>query len=125
MGKVHAAIDGHIREFIEAQRVFFVGSAPLDHAGHVNVSPKGGDSFRILGPATVAYLDYTGSDVETIAHLRENRRIIIMFCAFEEPPNVVRLHGKDEVIEPHKAEFPALLKLFNSDPNVRAIIRID
>jgi len=125
MGKLHAAIDGRIRKFIEEQRMFFVGSAPLDRDGHVNVSPKGGDSFRILGPATVAYLDYTGSGVETIAHLRENRRIIIMFCAFEGPPNVVRLHGRGEVIEPHEAEFPALLGLFNSDPGVRAIIRID
>jgi hypothetical protein len=125
VGKLHAAIDGHLREFIEAQRMFFVGSAPLDRDGHVNVSPKGGDSFRILGPATVAYIDYTGSGVETIAHLRENRRIVVMFCAFEGPPNVVRLHGRGEVIEPHEAEFPALLRLFNPDPGVRAIIRID
>jgi predicted pyridoxine 5'-phosphate oxidase superfamily flavin-nucleotide-binding protein len=124
MGKVHTAIDGHIREFIEAQHMFFVGSAPLDRDGHVNVSPKGRASFRILGPATVAYIDYTGSGVETIAHLRENRRIVVMFCAFEGPPNIVRLHGRGEVIEPHKAEFPVLLGLFDPDPGVRAIIRI-
>src|SRR5262252_7132606 len=125
MGKLHAAIDGRIREFIEEQRMFFVGSAPLDRDGHVNVSPKGGDSFRILGPATVAYIDYTGSGVETIAHLRENRRIVIMFCAFEGPPNIIRLHGRGSVIEPQDADFPALLGLFNPDPGVRAIIRID
>jgi hypothetical protein len=125
MGKVHTAIDGHIREFIEAQRIFFVGSAPLDRNGHVNVSPKGRDSFRILGPATVAYIDSTGSGAETIAHLRENRRIVVMFCALEGPPNIVRLHGSGEVIEPHEAEFPALLGLFKPDPGVRAIIRID
>jgi predicted pyridoxine 5'-phosphate oxidase superfamily flavin-nucleotide-binding protein len=124
MGKVHAAIEGHVREFIEAQRMFFVGSAPLDRGGHVNVSPKGGDSFRILGPATVAYLDYTGSGVETIAHLRENCRIVLMFCAFEGPPNIIRLHGRGEVIEPHEAEFATLLGLFDPDPGVRAIIRI-
>jgi hypothetical protein len=125
MGKIHASIEGHVREFIEAQRMFFVGSAPLDRGGHINVSPKGGDSFRILGPATVAYIDYTGSGVETIAHLRENRRIVVMFCAFEGPPNIVRLHGRGEVIEPQDAEFPALLALFQPDPGVRAIIRID
>jgi Pyridoxamine 5'-phosphate oxidase len=124
MGKVHEAIEGHIREFIEAQRMFFVGSAPLDRDGHVNVSPKGRDSFRILGPATVAYIDYTGSGVETIAHLRENRRIVVMFCAFEGAPNIVRLHGRGEVVEPHEAEFPTLLELFDPDPGVRAIIRI-
>jgi hypothetical protein len=125
MGQVHAAIDGHVREFIEAQRVFFVGSAPLDSNGHVNVSPKGGDSFRILGPATVAYFDYTGSGVETIAHLRENRRIVVMFCAFAGPPNIIRLHGRGKVVEPQDADFPALFALFTPDPGVRAIIRID
>ena len=125
MGKLHAAIDGHLREFIEAQQMFFVGSAPLDRDGHVNLSPKGGDSFRILGPATVAYIDYTGSGVETIAHLRENRRIVVMFCAFDGSPKIVRLHGRGEVIEPQHTDFPALLGLFNPDPGVRAIIRID
>ncbi len=125
MGKVHAAIEGHIREFIEAQRMFFVGSAPLDCDGHVNVSPKGGDSFRILGPSSVAYIDYTGSGVETIAHLRENRRIVLMFCAFEGPPNIVRLHGRGEVVEPQDADFETLVGLFNPDPGVRAIIRVD
>jgi hypothetical protein len=125
MSGVFAAIDGHIREFIEAQRMFFVGSAPLDREGHVNVSPKGRDSFRILGPATVAYLDYTGSGVETIAHLTENGRIVVMFCAFEGPPHIIRLHGRGKVIAPQDAEFPALLALFEPDPGVRAIIRID
>jgi len=124
MGDVHTAIDARTREFIEAQHMFFVGTAPLDRDGHVNVSPKGGDSFRILGPATVAYLDYTGSGVETIAHLRENRRIVVMFCAFEGPPNIVRLHGRGEVIAPQDADFPALLGLFSPDPGVRSIIRI-
>jgi Pyridoxamine 5'-phosphate oxidase len=125
MGKVHAAIEGHIRQFIEAQRMFFVGSAPLDTDGHVNVSPKGGDSFRILGPSSVAYVDYTGSGVETIAHLRENCRIVIMFCAFEGPPNIVRLHGRGEVVEPQDPDFEKLVELFNADPGVRAVIRVD
>ena len=125
MVEVHAAIDGQVREFIEAQRMFFVGSAPLDRDGHVNVSPKGGDSFRIIGPATVAYIDYTGSGVETIAHLRENRRIVVMFCSFDGRPNIIRLHGRGRVIEPHDVDFPTLLGLFKPDPGVRAIIRID
>ena len=125
MGNIQTTIDEHVREFIEAQRMFFVGSAPLDQDSHVNVSPKGGDSFRILGPATVAYIDYTGSGVETIAHLRENRRIVVMFCAFEGPPRIVRLHGRGTVIEPHNADFPALLASFKPDPGVRAIIRIE
>jgi hypothetical protein len=125
MGKTHAAIDETIREFIQAQRMFFVGSAPADWSAHVNVSPKGGDSFRVLGPTTVAYVDYTGSGVETIAHLRENNRIVIMFCAFEGPPNVVRLHGKGDVIEPRDADFGALIGLFPPAPGVRAIIRIE
>jgi hypothetical protein len=125
MGKVHAAIEGHIREFIEAQRMFFVGSAPLDSDGHVNVSPKGGDSFRILGPSSVAYIDYTGSGIETIAHVRENRRIVMMFCAFDGPPNIVRLHGRGEVVEPQDPGFEELAGLFDPDPGVRAIIRVD
>jgi pyridoxamine 5'-phosphate oxidase-like protein len=125
MAKVHAAIDGAIREFLQAQRMFFVGSAPADCRGHVNVSPKGGDSFRILGPTTVAYVDYTGSGVETIAHLRENGRIVIMFCAFDGPPNVVRLHGTGDVIELGDADFGALIGLFPPYPGVRAIIRIE
>jgi hypothetical protein len=126
MGQVHAAIDGHIREFIEAQRIFFVGSAPLDRDGQINVSPKGGDSFRILGPASVAHIDYTGSGVETIAHLRENSRIVVMFCAFDGLPNIVRLHGRGEVIEPQDADSPTLLELFKPDPRVRAIrINVD
>jgi hypothetical protein len=125
MGDLHAAIDGRVREFIQAQRVFFVGSAPLDRDGHVNVSPKGGDSFRILGPSTVAYIDYTGSGVETIAHLRENRRIVVMFCALEGPPNIIRLHGRGTVIEPDDDDFAVLVRLFEPNPGVRAIIRID
>src|SRR5579883_552098 len=84
MGKVVSSIDDSIRGFIAAQQLFFVATAPLDINGHINVSPKGLDTFRVLGPSTVAYLDLTGSGVETIAHVRENRRIVIMFCAFTD-----------------------------------------
>jgi hypothetical protein len=100
MGKVHAEIDASLRSFIEAQHVFFVGTAPLDTSGHVNVSPKGLDTLRVIGPQTVAYLDYVGSGAETIAHLRENGRIVIMLCAFEGPPKILRLHGMGKAFEP-------------------------
>jgi hypothetical protein len=83
MGKTRSMLDDVARKFIEAQHVFFVASAPLDAAGHVNLSPKGLDTFRILGPTTVAYVDFNGSGVETIAHLKENGRIVLMFCAFQ------------------------------------------
>jgi hypothetical protein len=81
MAKSATRISDAQEKFIRAQSIFFVASAPLDAKGHINVSPKGLDSFRILGPTTVAYLDLTGSGVETIAHVRENGRIVVMFCA--------------------------------------------
>src|SRR5262245_29559279 len=99
MGKVLDEIDDAVRRFIEAQHVFFVGTAPLSAKGHVNVSPKGLDSLRILGPRTLAYLDQVGSGAETIAHARENGRIVLMFCAFQGPPKIVRVHGTADVIE--------------------------
>src|SRR6476661_6917901 len=105
--KLHESIDGRLRAFIEAQHVFFVATAPLAADGHVNVSPKGLDTFRVLGPRTVAYLDLTGSGVETIAHLRENGRLTIMFCAFEGRPHILRLYGRGRVVEPRDAEWPA------------------
>ena len=122
MGKVHERIDGAMQAFIERQRLFFVGSAPLDAGGHVNVSPKGLDTLRVLGPARVAYLDYVGSGAETIAHLRENGRIVLMFCAFDGPPKIVRLHGRGEVVEPQDAAYPELRALFPPAPADRAII---
>src|ERR1700730_4581371 len=109
MGKVYAEIDANLRSSIEAQHVFFVGTAPLDKSGHVNVSPKGLDSLRVIGPQTVAYLDYVGSGAETIAHLRENGRILIMLCAFQGPPRILRLHGQGEVIEAGEQRFDELL----------------
>ena len=99
MAKVFDEIGEHLREWIARQPLFFVASAPLDRAGHVNVSPKGPiGSFAVLGPRRVAYLDAHGSGAETIAHLRENGRICVMFCAFEGPPRIVRLHGRGEAI---------------------------
>src|SRR5690606_38523625 len=97
---------------------------PLDGDGLINCSPKGGDSFRILGDTEVAYLDYTGSGVETIAHLRENGRIVIMFCAFEGAPKILRLHGRGEVLFPGDDAFAALAERFPENLGTRAIIRV-
>ncbi|HEY5961489.1 MAG TPA: pyridoxamine 5'-phosphate oxidase family protein, partial [Polyangiaceae bacterium] len=83
MGKLYAEIEPSLRDFIQRQQVFFVATAPSGDAGHVNCSPKGLDSLRILGATRVAYLDFVGSGAETIAHARQNGRIVVMFCAFE------------------------------------------
>jgi Pyridoxamine 5'-phosphate oxidase len=125
MGKTRSMIDDVARRFIEAQRVFFVASAPLDAGGHVNLSPKGLDTFRILRPTTVAYVDFNGSGVETIAHLKENGRIVLMFCAFQGPPNIFRPYGRGRVVEPHEAEFAALADSFATSENVRSIIVVE
>ena len=125
MGKIRAEIDAHIKEIIEAQRVFFVATAPLDSEGNLNLSPKGLDTFRIVGPRTVAYLDLIGSGVETIAHLKENGRVVLMFCNFEGPPSIVRLHGRGRVIEPPSREFPDLASEFPHYETTRAIIVVD
>jgi hypothetical protein len=110
MAKVFEEINDHIREWIERQHLFFVSTAPLDPDGHVNVSPKGPiGSLAVLGPHTVAYLDVNGSGVETVAHLRENARICVMFCAFEGPPRIVRLHGRGEAIRNDDPRFDELL----------------
>jgi predicted pyridoxine 5'-phosphate oxidase superfamily flavin-nucleotide-binding protein len=122
MSKTFDEVDDGLRRFLEAQRVFFVATAPLDRAGHVNLSPKGLDSFRVLDPHTVAYVDFTGSGIETIAHLRENGRIVLMFCAFEGPPKIIRLHGRGEVVEPDDARFAALAAKFPSFASTRAVI---
>src|SRR6266516_2381471 len=97
--QLRPAIERKLQQWIEAQHVCFVATAPLDPDGHVNVSPKGLDTFRVLDEHTVAYLDLTGSGIETVAHVRENGRIVVMFTAFEGPPRIVRLHGRGEVIE--------------------------
>jgi predicted pyridoxine 5'-phosphate oxidase superfamily flavin-nucleotide-binding protein len=111
VGREYEAIDDHWRGWIARQPLFFVGSAPLDAEGHVNVSPKGpGGTLRVLDDHTVAYLDVIGSGAETIAHVRENGRIVVMFCAFEGPPKILRLHGRGEVITPADSRFDELLE---------------
>ena len=131
MGKVFDEIDDHLRAWIDRQALFFTGSAPLSGDGHVNVSPKGPiGTLRVLGPRTVAYLDVVGSGAETIAHLRENGRIVIMLCAFEGPPRIVRIHGRGEVIPAHDPRFEELLarSAFDEpevDESRRAIIVVE
>ena len=122
MGKTFAEIDDDLQAFIAAQRMFFVATAPLDTAGHVNLSPKGLDTLRILGPRQIAYLDYVGSGAETIAHLKENGRIALMWCAFEGPPKIVRVHGRGNVLAPDDAEYQRLRPLFPAQPDARTII---
>ena len=125
MGKTYAQIDENLGKTIQEQHVFFVATAPLDARGNLNLSPKGLDSFRILDPRTVAYLDVTGSGVETIAHLKENGRIVIMFCKFQGTPNIFRLHGMGRVVEPNASEFPELAAKFPPYEAMRAIIVVD
>jgi hypothetical protein len=123
MGRTYDRLDDAMREWIAQQHVFFVASAPTDTDGHVNLSPKGYDSFRVLDDLTVAYLDLTGSGVETIAHLLDNGRLTFMFCAFEGPPRILRLFGRGEVVRPGDDEFEALVGLFPTVAGTRAVIR--
>ena len=124
MGKLYEAITPELAGWIGQQKLFFVATAPLAADGHVNCSPKGMDSFRILGPREVAYLDLTGSGIETVAHLRENGRIVFMFCAFAGPPKIVRLHGRGEAILPASSDFAELAARFPNYPGVRSIVRV-
>lgn len=124
MGKTFETITPELREWIEKQHMFFVASAPNAADGHINCSPKGGDSLRILNDHEVAYLDLTGSGVETIAHLQENGRLVIMWCAFEGGPKIVRLHGRGTALLPSDAEFDQLRPLFPEHSGTRAIIKL-
>jgi Pyridoxamine 5'-phosphate oxidase len=123
MARTHDTLDENLRGWVAAQHLFFVGSAPSGGDGHVNLSPKGYDTFRILDDTTVAYLDLTGSGVETIAHLRDNGRLTIMFCAFEGPPRILRLFGQGDVVLPGDLDFDELRAGFGDVPGVRSIIR--
>jgi hypothetical protein len=137
MGKLYPELDQRLRKFIAAQPIFFVATAPCLTAdgdgGHVNVSPKGyRDTFAVLGPHEVAYLDLTGSGAETIAHLRQNGQITIMFCAFDTAPKILRLYGTGRVVLPRDEHWDALAGNFGGHPGVgaahggeRAIIVVD
>jgi hypothetical protein len=125
MGKVYDRLDDSLVSFIGRQHVFFVGTAPTGPDGHLNISPKGLDTFRILGPDSVAYLDLTGSGIETVAHLRENGRITILFCSFEGRPLILRLHGRGRVVERGDAEWDGLIAEFPEYPGIRSVIVVD
>ena len=125
MGKVFAEIDDKLQGFIEQQQMFFVATAPLAGDGLVNLSPKGLDAFRILDPHTVAYLDLTGSGIETVAHVRENERISFLFCAFEGPPRTLRLSGRGRALLADTPDFDALRPAFAETPGARAILHVD
>jgi hypothetical protein len=131
VSKVFDAIDEQLSDWIAKQSMFFVGTAPLDGDGHVNVSPKGPiGSLRVLDEHTVAYMDLTGSGAETIAHLRENGRIVVMLCAFDGPPRILRLHGRGEVVLPGDDRFAELLERCAFDgtdvpESRRAIVVVD
>jgi len=117
-------ISPEISSWIGRQRMFFVATAPLASDGHINVSPKGGDTFRVLGPLEVVYQDYTGSGAETAAHIRQNGRIVVMFCSFQGPPKIVRLHGHGALVVPGDPRYAEFLDLFPSNPGTRAFIHI-
>jgi hypothetical protein len=131
MAKVFDAIDDRMAAWIGAQQMYFIGTAPLDGEGHVNVSPKGPiGTLRVGGPHEVAYLDIVGSGAETAAHIQENGRVVVMLCAFSGPPRIVRLHGRGEVVWAQDARFDALrARLAFEEPEVgelrRAIVRVD
>ena len=125
MATVFDDIDQKLARWLERQPVFFVATAPLAPDGHLNLSPKGTlGTFRALGPTEVAYLDLTGSGAETLAHLRENGRITLMFCAFEGPPNIVRLWGQGVPVLPSDPSFASLVAGFPAHPGVRSVIRV-
>ena len=126
MGSVLDGIDEPLAAWLAAQPVFFVGTAPLSADGHVNISPKGlAGSFAVLDEHTVAYLDLTGSGIETIAHLRENGRIVLMFCAFTGRPRIVRLHGHGRPVLPGEDGFDALVARFPEHLGTRSVIVVD
>lgn len=124
MARVDDGLTPEIADFIQAQRVFFVATAPSGGGGHVNLSPKGLDTFTVVDARTVAWLDLTGSGIETVAHLRDDGRITIMFCAFEGPPRIVRLHGRGEVLALLAPEARSVLTAFPDYPGARSVIRV-
>ena len=125
MAKVHDGISDDLAAWLTAQHVFFVATAPLSGDGHINVSPRGLDCFSVLGPRRVAWVDLAGSGAETIAHVRENGRIVLMWCAFDGNPNIVRLHGRGRVCPPGTAEFDEVVALHPPHLSTRAVVVVD
>ncbi|CAN5755709.1 pyridoxamine 5'-phosphate oxidase family protein [soil metagenome] len=125
MGKFSEAIAPAHMKFIENQHLFFVATAPLAASGHINLSPKGLDAFRVLSPSKVAYMDLISSGNETSAHTLENGRITFMFCSFEKVPNIMRLYGKGRAILPRTEEWETYSSYFTIYPSTRQIIVAD
>jgi hypothetical protein len=126
VGKIYDQLDERLCRWIADQHVFFVATAPSGTTGHVNLSPKGhADTFAILDERTVAYLDLTGSGAETIAHLRDNGRITLMFCAFSGPPRILRLHGKGRIVLPGADRWDELAARFPARRGARAVVVVD
>lgn len=125
MGKEFQEIDGRMQRWIERQRLFFVSTAPLADDGRINCSPKGLDALRVLAPRQIAYVDTGGSGIETVAHLKENGRIVIMMCAFDGPPKIFRFYGHGRSVEPHHAEFEQLVPMFADMPAIRNFVVVD
>ncbi len=120
MGKKYGEINDKIKDFIQAQKLFFVGTAASD--GRVSVSPKGIDTFRIVNKNRIVWLNLSGSGNETAAHLLESTRMTIMFCAFEGSPNILRIYGKARALHPRDSEWKDLIPLFPELPGARQII---
>jgi hypothetical protein len=125
MSSTHHEITPELSAWIAAQHLFFVATAPLSQDGRINCSPKGLETFRVLSPRAVAYLDLTGSGAETIAHLRENGRIVFMFCEMSAAPKIVRLHGTGSVVLPGTAEWTEYAPRFEQHPGARTIVLAD
>src|SRR5690242_13687103 len=125
MGKEHDQLTEVHQTFIKKQKIFFVSTAPLDKDGHINISPKGFDCFRVLSPTRVGYLDIVGSGNETSSHIFENGRITFMFCAFDGPPQILRLYGKGYTVLPGDKDWEEFSKNFLILPATRQIIVAD
>ncbi len=125
MGKEFKEIDARIKNWIERQHLFFVSTAPLSGEGMINCSPKGLDGLRVTGPHQLVYADVGGSGIETVAHLKENGRIVIMLCAFTGPPKIFRFYGKGRSVEPHQSEFSELEKHFEHLHTIRNFVVVD
>lgn len=124
MASYYDSIPDNLASWIEAQPMFFVATAPSGDGGHINLSPKGLDTFRIVDPRTVAYLDLVGSGAETIAHLRQNGRIVVMLCGFDPPRRILRIWGEGRACFPGTAEHSHLAEGFPEIPGSRSIIRV-
>jgi hypothetical protein len=125
VGRTYDGIDDDLAAWLHEQPMWFVGTAPLAGDGHINVSPRGHDTFSVLGPRQVAWVDYTGSGIETVAHLRENGRICLMFCSFDSRPRIVRLHGRGMVAMPGDPAYDDVVSRHPPHPSTRAVIVVD